>query len=111
LTSPCTHGTNAREVLVVSTEKKIWAAICASNAAWTSGDPQGVAALFAEDVVIIAPGLGTRVEGRAALVQTYVDYCREVRTDAFRELEHTVCRRPSGSGENRRVLATARVDG
>jgi hypothetical protein len=30
---------------------------------------------------------------------------------ALEEQEDDVCRRPSGSGENRRVLATARVDG
>ncbi len=74
----------------MSIEEEIWAAIRAANAAWMRGDPGAVASLFAEDVVLVAHASGAKVEGRGAVVQSYVDYCREVRTHAFRELDHTV---------------------
>src|SRR5262245_9249371 len=68
----------------------IWQSIRAANAAWMRGEPEGVASLFAEDVVVIAPRIGGRIEGRAALVQSFVDYCATVRTHRFEEKEHSV---------------------
>jgi uncharacterized protein (TIGR02246 family) len=68
----------------------IWQAIVASNAAWTSGNPRGVAPLYAEDVVMVTPGISGRVVGRDAMVDGYVEYCNQARTHSFKELEHDV---------------------
>lgn len=89
----------------VSTETDIWRAIERSNAAWTSGDPEGVAPLFAEDVVLVAPGLNGAVVGRRAMVQSYVDFTAVADTKAFEPLE----RRIDVSGDTAVASYTYRV--
>jgi len=74
----------------MNAETTIWQAIEAANAAWIDGDPEGVAPLFAEDVVLVAPGLTAAVEGRSAMVQSFVDYAAVAHTEAFEPLEHRV---------------------
>jgi len=67
----------------------LWERVKAANAAWMHGEPEKVADLFADDVVMITPQL-SRIEGRAAMVKSFVDYVAQVRTLHFRELEHSV---------------------
>ena len=74
----------------MSTESELlWKRVQAANAAWQTGAPQAVAEMFAEDVVMITPDL-RRIDGRAAMVQSFVDYVAQVTTQHFRELEHSV---------------------
>src|SRR5262249_11945775 len=68
----------------------IWDAIRASNTAWTSGDPKSVAALYADEVVMVAPNIEAKNFGREAMVEGYVQYCAAARTHSFRELAHDV---------------------
>jgi len=74
---------------VTSEAEQLWERVRASNAAWLRGEPRDVADLYADDAVLITPDL-RRVEGRVAIVQSYVDYVSQVRTDHFRELGHSV---------------------
>lgn len=74
----------------MTAETEIWQAIEAANAAWISGDPKGVAPLFAKDVVLVAPGLAAAVEGRRAMVQSFVDYAAVAHTEAFEPLERRI---------------------
>jgi ketosteroid isomerase-like protein len=67
----------------------IWQAIVASNRAWLEGRPRDVEALFDERAVTSLPS-GHRVEGRAAIVQGYVDYVAQVKTLEFVELERAI---------------------
>jgi ketosteroid isomerase-like protein len=70
---------------MTKTEQSIWDAIRASNAAWFGGEPEGVADLFHEDVVMASPD-GTPVsEGKEAMVRSFVEYCRSVVTHEFKE--------------------------
>lgn len=62
---------------------RIWDKIEASNRAWTSGHPERTAALFAPEAVMIAPGVAGVVEGRDALVNSYVEYAKIATTHAF----------------------------
>src|SRR5437868_11119135 len=71
-------------------QREIWELIRASNRAWTSGAPLDVARMFDEAAVMIAPQLASRIEGRDAIVQTYVDYSQHSRTDLFEEAEHSI---------------------
>ena len=68
----------------------IWAAIEDSNAAWIDGRPEDVGSLFDDDVVLVAPGLADRIEGRAAVVDTYVKTARQIKTLSFEILDHAV---------------------
>jgi uncharacterized protein (TIGR02246 family) len=67
----------------------IWRVIQASNRAWLEGRPEDVASLFSEDVVVVVQA-EVKARGRAAVVQSYVDYCRHVVTHAFSEGEYSV---------------------
>jgi uncharacterized protein (TIGR02246 family) len=69
--------------------EELWARVKKANAAWLRGEPRAVGELFAEDVVMIAPDM-QRIEGREAMVQSFVDYVAQVRTLHFREHEHSV---------------------
>jgi uncharacterized protein (TIGR02246 family) len=74
----------------MSTEgEELWKRVQAANAAWVRGEPAKVADLFAEDAIMVAPDL-RHIEGRGAIVQSFVDYVRDVRTHHFRELTHSV---------------------
>src|SRR5262249_35781377 len=53
------------------------------NRAWLEGRPADVGALFADDVVFVAADQSVALRGRAAMVQSYVDYVAAVKTHAF----------------------------
>ena len=65
------------------TADEIWRAVEASNRAWLDGRARDVAALFADDVVFVAPDQTVALRGRDAMVQSYVDYVAAVTTHAF----------------------------
>jgi ketosteroid isomerase-like protein len=74
----------------VSDVDAIWQAILQSNASWVGGRPREVASLFHANAVMIAPDGKTRIAGRDAIVQSFVDYCAYAKTHEFRELDHSV---------------------
>lgn len=71
-------------------EERIWRSIQAANAAWLGGDPAGVAPLFHDDVVMAAPDGRPVLEGKDAMVQSYVAFCEQAATHEFEVLDHTV---------------------
>jgi len=71
-------------------QQEIWELIRRSNRAWVAGAVHEVANLFADDAVVVAPGLQGRAEGRDAIARSYEDYVHHARTQAFEELEHSV---------------------
>jgi uncharacterized protein (TIGR02246 family) len=74
----------------MSDAEQIWEAIQGANAAWLGGEPTGVAPLFHDEVVMATPGGRPLLQGKAAMVQSYVDYCREVTTHGFEVVDHAV---------------------
>ena len=70
---------------MTETEQSIWDAIRASNAAWCGGDPEGVADLFHDDVVMASPDGTPLAEGKEAMVRSFVEYCGSVVTHEFKE--------------------------
>ena len=72
------------------TEELIWQLVREANSAWSGGRPLDVARLFHTDVVMASPKGEILVEGRDAMVQSFVDYCEQVTTHSFEELEHEV---------------------
>jgi ketosteroid isomerase-like protein len=72
------------------TSEEIWKAVVESNRAWLEGRPADLRAFFHEDAVAVFPAAGRRVEGRDAIVESYVEYCEHVKTHAFEELQHSV---------------------
>lgn len=68
----------------------LWERVRESNRAWTGGRPEAVGELFHRDAVSTLAGTDHRVEGREAIVGSFVDYCNAARTLAFEETGHTV---------------------
>jgi uncharacterized protein (TIGR02246 family) len=64
-------------------------ALSAINQAWLEGRPRDLSALFDPKIVTLVPG-GVRVEGREALVQSFVDMCENARVHAFEERDRQV---------------------
>jgi len=73
-----------------SEEDDLWQAIKDANDAWTRGDPRDVAPLFHAHAVMVAPAMKARLHGRDAMVESYLDYCRQAKTHAFEELDHAI---------------------
>jgi ketosteroid isomerase-like protein len=71
-------------------EQEIWQAIVDANRAWVGGDADAAGALFHDDVVMAVPGSSRRLRGRAAVVRSYADHIRRVKTLAFEERDHGV---------------------
>lgn len=74
----------------MSDAEQIWEAIEAANAAWLAGRPEEVAPLFHPEVVMAMPDGRPFQLGMAAMVQSYVDYCRQVTTHEFDVQDHAV---------------------
>lgn len=68
----------------------IWRRVRRANDAWTGGRPLETASLFHPDVVMLSPSGEIVMEGRDAMVESFVAYCERATTHAFRELEHRV---------------------
>jgi uncharacterized protein (TIGR02246 family) len=68
----------------------IWSAIHDANQAWMRGEPEATAALFADDVVGVAPDLEHTVRGKAAMVKSFVDYVAYARTHRFVEQARSI---------------------
>jgi uncharacterized protein (TIGR02246 family) len=64
--------------------------VLAGNRAWLEGRPRDAGELFHPDAVAVFSGANQRLQGRDAIVQSYADYCANVKTHAFEEREHTV---------------------
>jgi uncharacterized protein (TIGR02246 family) len=71
-------------------QREIWELVRRSNRAWVAGAAHEVGNLFDEKVVVVAPGLQGRVEGREAAVRSYEEYVHHARTHSFEELEHSI---------------------
>lgn len=66
-------------------EAEIWEVVRTANRAWVDGRPRDTVAMFDPRVVAVAPGFDRRLEGRDAMVQSFVDYVDHVDTHEFTE--------------------------
>jgi uncharacterized protein (TIGR02246 family) len=76
--------------MATSDAETLWKRIELSNAAWMAGHPEDVAPIFAQDVVMEGSDGRVVARGRDAMVASYIEYCRQVRTHAFAVREHAV---------------------
>ena len=65
--------------------QEIWKTVLDANRAWMSGNPRDVGKLFHQNVVFVVPGFSQRIEGREAMVESFVDYSTHVKTHFFEE--------------------------
>jgi uncharacterized protein (TIGR02246 family) len=74
----------------VNDAEQIWRKIHDANAAWLGGEPEKVAPLFHEDVIMTAPDGRVFLHGKDAMVRSFVSYCEHVKTHEFEVLDHAV---------------------
>jgi uncharacterized protein (TIGR02246 family) len=67
----------------VDDRDEIWTLIDQCNDAWTSGRPSEVAVLYAEDAVLVAPGVADTIIGRDAITDTYIQFVRTATVERF----------------------------
>ena len=60
------------------------------SAAWQNRRYQELAVLFDEDIVMVLPGLSARIEGRAAVVESFMEFMERSAVSEFWEDEPTI---------------------
>ncbi len=68
----------------------VWHVVRELNRAWVEGRPEDLEEWFHEDMVIVAPDLRTRLDGREACVQSYVEFLDRGSVRGFEEIEPRV---------------------
>ena len=54
------------------------------NDAWVSGNPEALATIFREDIVMVHPDFVQRTRGRDACVASYADFCTHAAIHNFK---------------------------
>jgi uncharacterized protein (TIGR02246 family) len=67
----------------VGDRHEIWTLIDRCNAAWTAGRPAEAGVLYADDAVLVPPGLADKVRGRDAITETYVQFLAAATVERF----------------------------
>lgn len=65
-------------------------ALARITAAWRAGHFDDMAPLIAEDMVMVFPGFGGRLVGRAALIESFRAFARDARVLDYRQEEAVV---------------------
>src|ERR1700689_2229874 len=60
------------------------------NRAWIDNRPECLAPLFHPDIAFVLPGFAGRLQGREAIVASFVDFCRNATIHEYREADHQV---------------------
>jgi uncharacterized protein (TIGR02246 family) len=60
------------------------------NDTWRQGHPEELAEYFHPDMVTVLPGFSGHVEGRAACVQSYVDFLGSATVHEYAESDHHI---------------------
>jgi ketosteroid isomerase-like protein len=84
-----TVGEEGREMDATksSVNQEVWQVVQRLNRAWVEGRPADLAKWFHEDMVIVAPDLRTRFEGREACIRSYAEFLDRGVVDRFEEIE------------------------
>jgi hypothetical protein len=73
----------------VSSIDEVSGTLSSINQAWLEGRPRDLERYLDPNVVMLLPG-GSRVEGRGALVQSFVDMCENARVLGFEESDRQI---------------------
>jgi uncharacterized protein (TIGR02246 family) len=58
------------------------------NRAWLEKRPEELARLFHADITFVYPGFAGQLQGREAMVASFVDFCRNATVHDYREADH-----------------------
>jgi hypothetical protein len=70
---------------ITAESREVWKFVQDLNRTWSGGQPEKLDSFFARDCVIVQPGFEGRATGRAACVESYVDFCAHANILGFQE--------------------------
>jgi hypothetical protein len=71
-------------------QQEIWAIVRAMNDAWIKGNPDDLAKFFHRDMVAITPTDRNRLDGQAACIAAWKDFCNAARIHRWEEVNPVI---------------------
>jgi hypothetical protein len=71
-------------------QHEVWQVLQEINDSWVQGRPEDLERHFHPDVVFVAPGFQQRLEGRAACVDSFRDFCSTATVHDYRTANPSV---------------------
>jgi len=71
-------------------QQEVWTTVRAMNDAWSKGNPDDLANFFHPDIVIITPTESERLEGRAACIAPWKNFCKMAQIQRWEEQDPVV---------------------
>ncbi|MDO8789891.1 MAG: nuclear transport factor 2 family protein [Sulfuritalea sp.] len=71
-------------------KQEIWSTLRAMNDAWTKGDPDDLSKFFHHNMVAITATDRNRLEGGAACIAGWKDFCSAARIHRWEEIDPTI---------------------
>ena len=65
-------------------DEEIWRIVKEINDSWLLGRPENLVNYFHDEIVFAAPGFSRRIEGRAACVDSFRDFCATAKVRDFK---------------------------
>ena len=71
-------------------QEEIWQVVKEINDSWVLGRPANLEKYFHKEVVFVAPGFSQRIEGRAACIESFRDFCTNATVREFKPVDPSV---------------------
>ena len=65
-------------------QEEIWKIVKEINDSWLLGRPESLDSYFHNDVVFVAPGFSQRIEGRAACIDSFRNFCANAKVREYK---------------------------
>ena len=71
-------------------QEEIWQIVKEINDSWVLGRPENLNNYFHNEIVFVAPGFSQRIEGRAACVDSFRDFCASARLRDYKPADPSI---------------------
>ena len=71
-------------------QEEIWQIVTEINDSWVLGRPENLDNYFHKAIVFVAPGFSQRIEGRAACVDSFRDFCANAKVRDFKPADPAI---------------------
>ena len=88
--NPMTEMSTMTESFSTPGHEEIWRIVQEINDAWVSGRPEDLDKYFHKEIVFVAPGFAQRIEGRAACVDSFREFCAKATVRAFKPVDPAI---------------------
>ena len=71
-------------------QEDLWQLVKEINDSWVLGRPANLENYFHKEIVFVAPGFSQRIEGRAACIESFRDFCTNAKVREFKPVDPSV---------------------